>query len=659
MPASAAAIRAPASGPVAARSSHHAYASAEDTPNANGFTTHVVDCTNTGDTRSPRPSAYAGSPRSSAGTSEPIARRQSSEAVATPADGPELVEQQQGRGGVGRTAAEAGGDRDALVDGDPGAGWSRAAGLGGQRASGSERRCSSRRWGRLRRRAPRAKASTPSAGSTVTSSASEIGQHERLDVVVAVVATPRAPGGRRSVSRAPPSGATGHAVGAPRTDARQTAAPPRSARSPRARVSRLAPTGRLRLPPGARPRPRRPRRAVGARSASSSAARRTRRPPPPTVAPRRRRPAVLQALEADDHRLDLGPRPEHGRRHAAHERPLRPGRRPATLGIPYAFSPGAADQSLPHLPLHHHDEPAHLWARARRVSKHQVASRRCREVGGEDPLVLAERVPPLAIRRIRVQARGRDPSPPPIPSSAGIERWIHLDGEHLGAGLGERSRERAEAGADLDHAIAGTDAGIGRDRAGEVRIDQEMLSERSLRPDAVPLGERTQRASAERAGRSSRFTARSVARSETVRSRADGPGPNVKGGAGWCADDVSVGHDPHGREELLGRIRVRRALAHLPRTREPARTRPRMSRRFRRRPKSRRRGSCASDRASPLRPPPSPPHPSRRRFGDDITRRNRLFPSSRRSERHPSVVPFLEAPGEPPPGLEAVVETAR
>ncbi len=143
--------------------------------------------------------------------------------------------------------------------------------------------------------------------------------------------------------------------------------------------------------------------------------------------------------------------------------------------------------------------------------QHEVGRDVVGQVGGEDPLVLTELVPPLAIRRIRVQdadaiqARHRF-------LERGDERWIHLDGEYVGAGLGERSRERAEAGADLDDVIARTDAGIGRDRASEVRIDQEMLSERSLRPDAVPVGERTQRARAERSRSFFATHGRSVAR---------------------------------------------------------------------------------------------------------------------------------------------------
>ena len=81
------------------------------------------------------------------------------------------------------------------------------------------------------------------------------------------------------------------------------------------------------------------------------------------------------------------------------------------------------------------------------------------------------------------------------------------------------------------------------DRTSEVRVDQEVLTERPLRSDAVAFGESAKRARAER-----RLVAGthwgSLAGPETVRSRAEGPGSNVKGGSGWCADAVSVGQIP-------------------------------------------------------------------------------------------------------------------
>ena len=54
VPASAAAISAPGSGPVADRASHQAYASADETPNGSGAT-QLDDFARTGSTISPRP----------------------------------------------------------------------------------------------------------------------------------------------------------------------------------------------------------------------------------------------------------------------------------------------------------------------------------------------------------------------------------------------------------------------------------------------------------------------------------------------------------------------------------------------------------------------------------------------------------------------------
>lgn len=187
-----------------------------------------------------------------------------------------------------------------------------------------------------------------------------------------------------------------------------------------------------------------------------------------------------------------------------------------------------------------------------------------------------------------------------------------------------------------------------------------MLTQRALRSDAVAFGEGAQRARAERRVFSGAH-ARSVTGPERVRSRAEGPGPNVKGGAGCCPDAVSEGHDPHGRKELPGRIRGRRALAHLPRTREPARTRPRMSRRRRRKPRSRRGGPCASNQAPPLRSPTSPPH-----LGDDRSMTTSHAESAdaaeSSSQRRASSVPLsprTRYPNGTRATSEAVVENAR
>jgi hypothetical protein len=73
----------------------------------------------------------------------------------------------------------------------------------------------------------------------------------------------------------------------------------------------------------------------------------------------------------------------------------------------------------------------------------------------------------------------------------GDEPAVELDGEHLGSRLGERDRERPQPGTDLEDAVAGTDAGVGDDRPGEVRVGKEVLSERLRRRDPVTDGEST------------------------------------------------------------------------------------------------------------------------------------------------------------------------
>jgi hypothetical protein len=63
---------------------------------------------------------------------------------------------------------------------------------------------------------------------------------------------------------------------------------------------------------------------------------------------------------------------------------------------------------------------------------------------------------------------------------------VELDREHHGAGRRKGDGQRAEPRSQLHHAIRWTDPGVARDRAGEVRIDQEMLPEGLRGTDAVP-----------------------------------------------------------------------------------------------------------------------------------------------------------------------------
>jgi hypothetical protein len=73
------------------------------------------------------------------------------------------------------------------------------------------------------------------------------------------------------------------------------------------------------------------------------------------------------------------------------------------------------------------------------------------------------------------------------------QRAVELDREDLGAGPGERDREGPEPSPDLEDAVTEPDARVARDRAREVRIDQEMLAERLRRDDPVPAGEPSER----------------------------------------------------------------------------------------------------------------------------------------------------------------------
>jgi hypothetical protein len=79
---------------------------------------------------------------------------------------------------------------------------------------------------------------------------------------------------------------------------------------------------------------------------------------------------------------------------------------------------------------------------------------------------------------------------------------VGLDREHARPRAGERDRERPQAGTDLEDAVAGADARVRDDRAGEVRVGEEMLAEPLRGTEAVPGGERLQ----VRAAKAARFT---------------------------------------------------------------------------------------------------------------------------------------------------------
>jgi hypothetical protein len=77
---------------------------------------------------------------------------------------------------------------------------------------------------------------------------------------------------------------------------------------------------------------------------------------------------------------------------------------------------------------------------------------------------------------------------------------VELDRDHVGAGRVQRQRERAETRPDLDDPIGGADAGVADDRPCDVRIEQEVLAERTPGSDAVAVREVPQLAGAEAGG---------------------------------------------------------------------------------------------------------------------------------------------------------------
>jgi hypothetical protein len=71
---------------------------------------------------------------------------------------------------------------------------------------------------------------------------------------------------------------------------------------------------------------------------------------------------------------------------------------------------------------------------------------------------------------------------------------IELERDHLRTGLRERDGERSDTGADLEHAVVGTDVGKAHDLAREVRVGEEVLPQRPARSAVVSGEEVTHRA---------------------------------------------------------------------------------------------------------------------------------------------------------------------
>ena len=69
----------------------------------------------------------------------------------------------------------------------------------------------------------------------------------------------------------------------------------------------------------------------------------------------------------------------------------------------------------------------------------------------------------------------------------GLEPDVDLDGVHEAGGPGDRDREGADAGADLEHHIVGTDPRLAHRKVGEVLVQEEVLAELRVGSQAVRL----------------------------------------------------------------------------------------------------------------------------------------------------------------------------
>jgi hypothetical protein len=111
-----------------------------------------------------------------------------------------------------------------------------------------------------------------------------------------------------------------------------------------------------------------------------------------------------------------------------------------------------------------------------------------REVRDDAPPMPGEELLPGSEKRVGLEhlhvlevrddlAKGRDKRP--------IELHRQDVGSNVGCTLPQGTRERAEAGADLENAIAGRDLRGGDDRSRKVRVRQEVLTEILRWPDPV------------------------------------------------------------------------------------------------------------------------------------------------------------------------------
>ena len=66
----------------------------------------------------------------------------------------------------------------------------------------------------------------------------------------------------------------------------------------------------------------------------------------------------------------------------------------------------------------------------------------------------------------------------------GLETAVELDDVHVPRALGEVLAEHAEPAADLEHDVLVVQLGGAADHVEDVRVDEEVLAEVAVRPDA-------------------------------------------------------------------------------------------------------------------------------------------------------------------------------
>jgi hypothetical protein len=186
--------------------------------------------------------------------------------------------------------------------------------------------------------------------------------------------------------------------------------------------------------------------------------------------------------DGDERRVDVGLGQEHGRRHEAGDlrrRPVGDLDRHRAVGV----VAHAGRQPLADLLLHHHEHPldgGHLVEEIGHQRRGDVVG----QVGDEHP-------PPVAEQRRPVEPHGVALDDPDTRRLDGLpqqrhEMTVDLHRRHRCTGLGQRQRQRTQAGADLDHLVARPDPGQPGDAPDGVGIDDEVLAEGAARATIDP-----------------------------------------------------------------------------------------------------------------------------------------------------------------------------